>query len=84
MFYRVSRRGAAARAEISIDGQILRSEARPAGARTETAMAGIIALGPGVHALTISPLRGEDLRADYVILSTDDLVAGYGFGVKGR
>jgi hypothetical protein len=86
VFYRVVRRGALAQAEVTIDGKPLESrESRVVSresAAAQTLLAGTVNLTRGVHSLVIRPRRGEDLRADFVILTTDPTIAGYGFAVK--
>src|SRR5258707_165284 len=47
-----------------------------------TLFAGSVTLKAGVHTLALRPRPGEDIRADFVVLSTDPTIAGYGFGVK--
>jgi hypothetical protein len=49
---------------------------------THTLCAGEARLTRGVNTLSLRPLPGQDLRADFVILSNDPEVAGYGFAVK--
>jgi hypothetical protein len=82
VFYRAVRRGAVAPAEVSVDGVLLRprSQERLPGAATQ--LAGTVQLSRGVHTLSIQPRRGEDIRADFIVLSSDPTVAGYGFGVR--
>jgi hypothetical protein len=83
VFYRAVRRGAPASAEVLVDGK----PAAPlstlhARAGRQTECAGTVELSKGVHTLTLRPKRGEDLRADFVVLTTDTTIAGYGFGTK--
>jgi hypothetical protein len=47
-----------------------------------TSCAGSVTLSRGIHTLTLRPLRGQDVRADFVVLTTDPTVAGYRFGVR--
>jgi len=85
LFYRAVRRGGQAQAEVLMNGKPL--ESRASGAQdstlhTVTRLAGETTLPRGIHTLTLRPRRGEDIRADYVILTTDPTIAGYGFGVR--
>lgn len=85
VFYRAVRRGGIAQAEALLDGKP--PERREPGAESRgspalTRLAGEVTLSRGIHALTLRPRRGEDIRADYVILTTDPTIAGYGFGVR--
>jgi hypothetical protein len=52
------------------------------GMEAETIQAGSVQLTAGIHTLTLRPRRGEDIRADFVILTTDPTIAGYAFGVQ--
>ncbi len=84
--YRALRKGAAAKAEISMDGKSIRGSTEPgvegSGVQAETVSAGTVELGKGVHTLTLRPARGEDVRADFVVLTNDPTIAGYSFAVK--
>ncbi|MCC6730334.1 MAG: hypothetical protein IT208_13435 [Chthonomonadales bacterium] len=84
IFYRAIRRGGPARAEVLVDGHAPEGPQRPtaAGGAPATTEAGSMRLDAGVHTLTLKPRLGEDLRADYVILSTDPGVAGYAFAPR--
>jgi hypothetical protein len=83
VFYRATRRGAMSAAQVLVNGRPCKPlpDARvgPAG---RSICAGTVALGRGVHALTLKPMPGEDVRGDFVILTTDTAIAGYGFAVK--
>jgi hypothetical protein len=84
VFYRATRRNETAQAEILLNGRPLSPEPGPstssAGAGGGTLYAGVVNLTQGIHTLTLRPRPGQDLRADYVILTTDATVAGYRFG----
>lgn len=86
VFYRATRRNEAAQAEILLNGKPLSpgsgglSPAASAGGGT--LYAGTVTLTQGIHALTLRPRPGQDIRADYVILTTDNTVAGYRFGYR--
>lgn len=86
VFYRAFRHGAQAQAEVLVDGRPVEREREPRvrglpGANG-TLLAGSIELSPGVHSIAIRPRPKEDIRADFVILTTDPTVAGYGFAVS--
>lgn len=83
VFYRAIRRGVQSPALVGVDsvildGRTLNAERRPYAA---TLQAGTLDLTRGIHTLTVRPLPGQDIRADFVVLSADPTVAGYGFGV---
>ncbi len=83
VFYRTWRRNALCPANITVNGKPcapVTGIVQRGG--TETLCAGEVSLERGVHTLTIRPRPGQDLRADYVILSSDPDIAGYGFAVK--
>ncbi len=83
VFYRTSRRGALARAQVLLDGrQGSPVDLGPRRLGNQTMCAGTMALSRGIHTLTIRPLPGQDLRADFVVLSSDTTIAGYGFAVR--
>ncbi len=48
----------------------------------QTLCAGEVYLNRGIHTLTLRPLKGQDLRADFVVLTADRDVAGYTFAVR--
>jgi hypothetical protein len=83
VFYRAVRKGALAPAEVTIDGAAPKRQSIP-GRRPgqQTLFAGAVNLSAGVHTLALHPRPGEDIRADFVVLSDDPTIAGYGFGVK--
>ena len=83
VFYRAVRRNARAFADVLIDGKTLapRASNTPA-ALSDTRLAGIAKLSTGKHSLTIRPRKGEDIRADFVILANDPTIGGYRFAVK--
>jgi hypothetical protein len=82
VFVRCVRRGAPAQTEILVDGaEVHGAPARPAPGAV-TSCAGSVTLSRGIHTLTLRPLRGQDVRADFVVLTTDPTVAGYRFGVR--
>ena len=83
VYYRAVRRGARAAAEVLVDGTPL---ARPLveASRLEasvTLSAGQVRLTRGIHTLRLRPRRGEDLRADFVVLTNDPTIGGYAFAV---
>ena len=86
VFYRAIRRGAQAQAVVQVDGRPLEREREPLTrglpSANGTLLAGTVELTKGVHTLTVRPRPGEDIRADFVILTTDSNVAGYGFAVR--
>lgn len=86
VFYRAIRRGAQAHAVVLVDGRPLEREREPLTrglpSANGTLLAGATELARGVHTLAMRPRPGEDIRADFIILSTDPNVAGYGFAVK--
>jgi hypothetical protein len=85
VFYRAIRRGGQAQAEVLLDGRSLDREREPLTrglpGSNGTLLAGTVELTRGVHTLTLRPRPGEDARADFVILTSDSNVAGYGFAV---
>ncbi len=82
VFVRCVRRGAPATAEVLVDGAPVRGASVPSALGSATFCPGSVTLTKGVHTLTLKPLRGQDVRADFVVLTTDTNVAGYRFGVK--
>jgi hypothetical protein len=87
VFYRATRRNEAAQAEILVDGKPLLPDSgfsAPAAGQGGggTLYAGTVTLSQGIHSLTLRPRPGQDIRADYVILTTDSAVAGYRFGYR--
>jgi hypothetical protein len=68
---------------MEIDGKTLRGDDSPPGPRLDstTLFAGEVDLKAGVRSLTFRPRPGEDVRADYVVLTTDETIAGYSFPV---
>ncbi len=88
VFYRAIHRSSPAQAPILIDGRPLERERAPNARPTRglpgsnaTLYAGSVELAKGIHTLAVRPRPGEDIRADFVILSTDANVGGYGFAV---
>lgn len=93
VYYRSWRRNGLCQAQLTINGKPCEpvrgapaaSSSQPA-ARSlpglQTRRAGEVTLTRGVHSLTIRPLPGEDLRADFVVLTDDPAISGYGFAVK--
>ncbi len=81
VFYRAERRGGRAGAEIEVEGKVLRGVTAPDGPRMDSAtlFAGVLDLERGVRNLTVRPRKGEDIRADYVVLTTDSGIGGYTF-----
>ncbi len=83
VFYRTSRRGSLARAQVLLNGRPCASvDLGPKRMGNQTFCAGTARLSKGIHTLTIKPMPGEDLRADFVVLTTDATIAGYGFAVR--
>jgi len=85
VYYRAIRRGGQALADVLVDGRPLDREREPltrgVPGSNATLLAGSTDLARGVHTLTLRPRVGEDARADFVILTSDPNVAGYGFAV---
>lgn len=79
---RAVRRGLPAEAVVLLDGRPLTPVARSPRPGMLTRCAGAVELKKGVHSLTIKPLKGEDVRVDYVVLSADRTVSGYAFAVR--
>ncbi|HSV72215.1 MAG TPA: beta-galactosidase [Chthonomonadales bacterium] len=81
VFYRSVRRGARAVAEVSVNGVPVPRPLTdaPRLASAVTLSAGQVRLARGTHTLTLRPRRGEDLRADFVVLTNDPTIGGYGF-----
>jgi hypothetical protein len=86
VFYRAFRRGTRSAAEIEIEGKTLKGSSAPEGPKMDSAtlFAGTIDLDVGVRKLVFRPRKGEDVRADYVVLTTDDSVGGYAFPPASR
>jgi hypothetical protein len=84
VLYRAVRRGGLARAEVLVDGRALTSGPEPAtnALVRQTFSVGSATLSAGIHTLTVRPRRGEDIRADFVVLTSDPAIAGYGFAVR--
>jgi hypothetical protein len=83
IFYRAIRAGKLARAQVFLDGVKITSEQISAQTPAQqTILAGDATLSRGVHVLTIRPMKGEDIRADFVIVANNPAIAGYGFGVS--
>lgn len=83
--YRCTRRGGPALARVSLDGAQVPPSVHPyQPPGSQTLYAGTVKLTAGVHELGLEPRPGEDLRADFVVLSNDRTVGGYGFGVVDR
>lgn len=86
VFYRAVRRGKHARAELFVNGKPVESrdsrvESRGLAVKA-TLLAGTVELDRGIHTLSVRPRRGEDIRADFVILANDPTIAGYGFAIR--
>ena len=83
VLYRTINNGKLAGAEINIDGEMIKPvAARLVQTELQTFNAGQISLTKGVHTLTLKPLRGAALKADFVLLCTDQTIAGYSFAVQ--
>lgn len=86
IFYRAIRRGGQARAEVLVNGKPVGSRESRVASRESvvkmTLLAGTVELDKGIHTLAVRPRRGEDIRADFVILANDPTIAGYGFAVR--
>jgi hypothetical protein len=55
---------------------------QPKIASSDTRLAGTARLTAGKHTLVIRPRKGEDIRADFVVLTNDPTIGGYRFAVK--
>jgi hypothetical protein len=82
LFYRTTRSGKLAAAEVLIDGKTLTGAAKAASAWGQTMLAGTTSLKAGVYTLTIRPPAKQSIRADFIILTTDTSVSGYSFAEK--
>jgi len=84
VFYRTYRRNGLCPATVLLNGRPCSPAAKVNTRRggIQTLCAGEVTLSRGIHTLTLRPLPGQDLRADFVILSADLDVAGYGFALK--
>lgn len=84
VYFRGVRRGRRASASVRVDGALLmrpmHEEVDPPSCAT--VRLGTIALSPGVHTLEVRPLAGEDVRADYIVLTDDRTIRGYTFSVR--
>jgi hypothetical protein len=79
------RRNARAYAEVLIDNKLVAPPIPHTQNPTpfsDTRLAGTVKLTAGKHSLIIRPRKGEDIRADFVILSNDPTIGGYRFAVK--
>lgn len=83
VFYRASRRGSLAAAAVLVNGRPCEpATGIPARAAAQTRCAGTATLTRGINTLMLRPLPGQDVRADFVVLTNDRTIAGYGFPVK--
>ncbi|MEP6757280.1 MAG: hypothetical protein ABJA67_17370, partial [Chthonomonadales bacterium] len=83
LFYRCTRRGQVAVADLLVDNNVVRGGTR-GGFKpgNQTLLAGTLKLTPGIHTLTVRARVATDVRADFVVFTTDQMVAGYGFAVN--
>lgn len=83
VFYRTTRRNALCEAELLVNGRpCLPAQGLHRRVGSETMCAGEVDLTAGVHTITMNPLAGQDLRADFVVLVEDRGIAGYSFAVN--
>lgn len=84
VFYRTVRRNTLCGAQITVNGKTCTPTTQLNMRRggLQTICAGEVRLNKGVNSLSLRPLPGQDLRADFVVLSSDPTVAGYGFAVR--
>jgi hypothetical protein len=83
VFYRAVRRGGRARVNLLVNGRPCEPvELGPERGACQTYCAGRVTLKRGVQTVTLKPLPGQDVRADFIVLTTDTTIAGYGFAVK--
>jgi hypothetical protein len=76
VYTRCTRGGRQEAPEVLVDDQPVRSGGQRAG---QTVLAGVVTLSRGKHSLTLRARPDRDLRADFVVLSSDPTVSGYDF-----
>ncbi len=82
VLYRAVRRGMREGAEVALDGRWLSPGRMRPNPTADTLEAGSLFLAKGVHTLALRPLEGQDVRADFVILTTDPTIGGYTFAIR--
>jgi hypothetical protein len=65
--------------DVLVDGQLVSPINAKAG---QTLLSGTVTLARGTHTLSLRARPNRDVRADFVLLSSDPTVAGYGFAVR--
>ncbi len=65
--------------DVFLDGQPIQAVNTVNG---QTILAGQVMLTSGTHTLTIRSRPGHDVRADYVLLTNDASISGYGFAMR--
>jgi hypothetical protein len=65
--------------DVMMDGQLLPPMNKHVG---QTLLGGTVTLAHGTHMLTLRSRPGNDVRADFVLLTNDPTIAGYDFAVR--
>jgi hypothetical protein len=79
LYARTVRNGKPEPVDILVDGKLLTPVNAKAG---ETLLSGTVSLTRGTHTLTLRARPNREVRADFVLLTNDPSIAGYGFGVR--
>lgn len=79
LYVRAIRNGIAEPVEILLDGQAVALTNARAG---ETFLAVTLPLTRGTHSITLRARPNRDVLADFILLTNDPTVAGYGFAVR--
>lgn len=79
LYVRAIRNGKAEPIDILLDGQPVSLTNARAG---ETFLAATLPLTRGTHSITLRARPGKDVLADFILLTNDPTIAGYGFGVR--
>lgn len=79
LYVRTVRNGKLEPVDALIDGKPVTPLNAQAG---QTLLVGAVPLTRGTHTITLRARPNRDVRADFVLLTNDPTVAGYGFGVR--
>ena len=79
LYVRAIRNGKAEPIDILLDGQLVTLTNARAG---ETFLAATLPLIRGTHSITLRARPNKDVLADFILLTNDPTIAGYGFGVR--
>lgn len=79
LYVRCLRSGKLEPVDVLLDGQAIQPVNAKAG---QTLLAATLPLARGTHTLTLRARPTRDVRADFILLTNDPTIAGYGFGVR--